>query len=299
MADPTLLYCVGATKAGTSWLYRTLHDHPECAVRAVKELHYWDTFEQEAREKQLAAFENQMRNYARQKAEAEAAERGWQVRNMERRLADLGALIKVVGGDRTGDLAYATYLVDGMGEGRLVADMTPNYAVLDDTRLTQMVELSPSAKVVYLIRDPLARMWSHIRMQAQRFRQEHEVFEEKANNILWRILNRGQETHILERGDYAGTITRLRRVVPEGRLLVAFCETLFTPAGLEAMCRFLGISYAPADGEMRVHEGPKAVMRDDLRNPAIALLKDQYDWVAREVGPLPAPWRDNLARIAA
>ena len=29
MADPTLLICVGATKAGTSWMYRYLHDHEE------------------------------------------------------------------------------------------------------------------------------------------------------------------------------------------------------------------------------------------------------------------------------
>ena len=44
-----MLYCVGATKAGTSWLYRALHDHPGCAVRAVKEMHYWDTFDAEVR----------------------------------------------------------------------------------------------------------------------------------------------------------------------------------------------------------------------------------------------------------
>ena len=40
--DPTILFCVGATKAGTSWLYTYLLDHPECHVRSVKELHYFD-----------------------------------------------------------------------------------------------------------------------------------------------------------------------------------------------------------------------------------------------------------------
>ena len=44
MADPTLLICVGATKAGTSWMYRYLHDHEACYVRSVKECHYFSMF---------------------------------------------------------------------------------------------------------------------------------------------------------------------------------------------------------------------------------------------------------------
>ncbi|MDB5657806.1 MAG: hypothetical protein JWS10_421 [Cypionkella sp.] len=31
--QPTLLFCVGATKAGTSWLYDHLFAHPECHFR--------------------------------------------------------------------------------------------------------------------------------------------------------------------------------------------------------------------------------------------------------------------------
>ena len=44
MADPTLLICVGATKAGTSWMYRYLHDHEAYYARSVKECHYFSTF---------------------------------------------------------------------------------------------------------------------------------------------------------------------------------------------------------------------------------------------------------------
>ena len=42
MADPNLLICVGATKAGTSWLYRYLHGSSGMPrVRAVKEYRYY------------------------------------------------------------------------------------------------------------------------------------------------------------------------------------------------------------------------------------------------------------------
>ena len=40
--EPTVLICVGATKAGTSWLYDHLRVHPDCHLRSIKELHYFD-----------------------------------------------------------------------------------------------------------------------------------------------------------------------------------------------------------------------------------------------------------------
>ena len=43
MSDPVLLFGIGATKAGTSWLHRYLAGHPDCALRSIKELHFFDT----------------------------------------------------------------------------------------------------------------------------------------------------------------------------------------------------------------------------------------------------------------
>ncbi len=296
MADPTLLYCVGATKAGTSWLYRYLHDHPECAMPAVKEAHYWDTFDQDRLEKQLVAYRVRMREMRVLKVEATEANRGWQVDNLNRRISEMKSLIATLEGDRTTDAAYSAWLVDGRGASKLVADMTPNYAILPDELLKRMVNLTPTAKFIFLIRDPLDRLWSHIRMQARRQQQDHEDYAKKSNNILYRMLNRGQETHILERGDYPKIIRKLRRVIPEGRLLVQFAEELFTPEGVEKLCMFLGITPVKAEVQQPVHAGPKVVMLDKLRPRALGLLNEHYEWVARNIGPLPQRWQDNQAR---
>ncbi|MGB1236528.1 MAG: sulfotransferase family protein, partial [Planktomarina sp.] len=88
MPDPTLLICPGATKAGTSWLYRYLHDHSACQLRAVKELHYFDTFDGAEQGKKTAVLRNQVTNYQADRATAEASNIGWKVRNMDRRIAD-------------------------------------------------------------------------------------------------------------------------------------------------------------------------------------------------------------------
>ena len=296
MAGPTLLYCVGATKAGTSWLYRYLHDHPDCVMPAVKEAHYWDTFDAGSRDRQLVNFRVRLRELRADKTNAASEGRKWQVDNLDRRINQMKSLLAVLEGSRNGDAAYLDWVQGDHDTAVLTGDMTPNYATLDDEILARMRDAAPTSKFLFLIRDPLDRLWSHIRMQARRQRQPHEIYEKKSNNILHRMLNRGQETHILDRGDYPVIIRKLRRVIPEGRLLVQFTEDLWTAAGLDRLCAFLGIAaVAPASG-VPVHEGPEVVMRDRLRPRALGLLNEHYEWVARNVGPLPQRWQDNRAR---
>jgi hypothetical protein len=296
MTAPTLLYGMGATKAGTSWLYRYLHDHPDCAMPAVKEAHYWDTFDAGDLEKQLVFYRVRLREMRDAKVDAADAGRGWQVENLDRRINQMKALVDTLEGDRTGDAAYFGWLLDGREDARLVGDLTPNYATLSDEVIAQMRDAQPASKFIFLIRDPLDRLWSHIRMQARRQRQAHEVYEKKSNNILYRMLNRGQETHILERGDYPKIIRKLRRLIPEGRLLIQFTEDLFTPLGLARVCDFLGIATVTPEVQQPVHQGPEVVMLDKLRPRALGMLNEHYEWVARNIGPLPQRWQDNQAR---
>ena len=296
MATPTLLYGMGATKAGTSWLYRYLHDHPDCAMPAVKEAHYWDTFDADDLEKHLVFCRVRLREMRDAKVDAADAGRGWQVENLDRRINEMKSLVDTLEGDRTDDAAYLGWLTCGRADAMLVGDMTPNYATLSDEMIMRMRDAQPVAKFIFLIRDPLDRLWSHIRMQARRQRQAHEVYEKKSNNILYRMLNRGHETHILERGDYPKIIRRLRRLIPPGRLLIQFTEDLFTPQGLARVCAFLGIAATKPDIQQPVHEGPQVVMLEKLRPRALGLLNEHYEWVARNIGPLPQRWQDNQAR---
>ena len=207
MAAPVLLICVGAAKAGTSWLYRALHDREECALPAVKELHYWDTFEAEARDKQLAAFRARLVQFAESRAAAEVAGRGWQVRNMDRRMADMRDLMATLEADRAGDAGYRAFLEARAGQAALTADMTPGYALLEEARLTRMVALSPMVRILYLIRDPLARLWSHVRMQAERQREAHQPFDKKAQGILRRIVQASSREDALVLDFFAGSGT--------------------------------------------------------------------------------------------
>jgi hypothetical protein len=49
-----------------------------------------------------------------------------------------------------------------------VGDFTPAYSILPAKLMAPILQLGDQLKVLYLIRDPLARLWSHVRMHASR-----------------------------------------------------------------------------------------------------------------------------------
>lgn len=297
-SEPTLLYCIGATKAGTSWLFRTLSSRNDCALSAVKESHYWDTLDRSLRVQQITKFKYQRVEFQETLEKAREADRGWQVRNFERRISDLDRLIEMLKAPFENHEAYLDYLV-GSGEPgvRLLGDICPSYALLPEERFKEMASLSETSRFVYLIRDPLARLWSAIRMQAERQLAPGQVVDEKANNTLWRILKRDAEQHIILRGDYSGTITRLRAALPESQIRIVYMEELFTDAGYGDLCEFLRVTRQSAPIGEKVHEGRAIEMRHHLRREALEYLFKQYDFVAREVGNLPKVWLENMEEI--
>lgn len=297
MGDVTLLYGVGATKGGTTWLYETLQAQPDCHLRAVKELHYWDSFGPRQQQYQLRELAARVERLTARQERARVEGDAWKVENIDRQLRDIEDLSKVLTGTRDGDKAYLRYLSKGRGGAHLVADITPSYGLLEADRLERMRDLTPGAKFLYLMRDPLSRLWSHVRMMASR-RGGRGSLEVRANEILSEIVTEGAEPGITKRGDYAGAVERLQASIPATRLMIGFAEEVRTRAGLETLAAFLGLGKIDADLAHKAHEGKPAVMRPELRAAAMTFLRPQYEFVARELGPLPQSWQDNLARAA-
>lgn len=286
LVDPTFLFCVGATKAGTSWLYDQLRGHPECYLRTIKEYHYFSN-------SSPAQWVN------RQLATAQEMERLSQEANPDNpayvaeRLSDLQGWAKVIqSGQIDLDLLRA-YLLDGLGDRHLVGDFTPAYSVISAKGLTRMGGLGP-LRIVYLIRDPLARLWSHIRMSAAR--NAPDTFAQTAETILRRTLV-GEQTGgiqgMVRRGDYKGNLPKLQRVFGAD-LLVMFTEDLMTKIGFDRLLAFLGLGPMQADTTKMVHEGRALPFPTALRAKTLRFLRPQYDYIASEFSALPAAWRRNM-----
>jgi hypothetical protein len=290
---PNILLCVGATKAGTTWLHDQLATHPECHLRTIKEYHYFSTNADAQWEKMIADTRSEM---AQLSAMAPA-----DVTDFDRqRLRDLASWLPMITPRKIDAAAFANYLVQGAQDerpsARLVGDFTPAYSVISGKLLEPAASL-PRLKVLYLIRDPLARLWSHVRMIADRM--DPDRFEVVAPAMLRRVIA-GEEDggirSIVRRGDYAGNLPKLRRIFGK-RLLVMFTEDLFTKAGFDRVLAFLGLSPALADLDRLVHEGRAMPLPADLRPAALKFLRPQYEFIAGEFAQLPSPWQANMAQF--
>ena len=283
---PTLLFCVGATKASTTWLYRFLSGHPDCHLRSIKELHYFDRLDAGKTKPAIASLQ-------------ESLDR---IRSETRKSATLGTSAKIKDIEAWRGVlqspnydAYVSYLIDGIGVRRLVADITPSYALLSADRFREMAAILPDVRFVYLIRDPVARLWSHIRMSA--FRRNGDL-ETEAGDVFEAALD-GKQPDILARGDYCAAISQLDASVDPSRLLVMFQEVLLTVSGVKHLCSFLGIADHSADFANRVHFGPNLAMTSDQLLRARAALRPQYEYASARFGKLPEAWLRNMGESLA
>jgi hypothetical protein len=285
---PVILMCVGATKAGTTWLHDQLSAHPDCYLRTIKEYHYFSTQEPAHWDKMIADTRAEIATL-----EGVAVPSAYQTR----RLDDLRSFLFVILPRRVDPEAFGAYLRAVPAGTKLVGDFTPAYSIMQGKFLQPIKAMGGALKVVYLMRDPLARLWSHIRMSAAR--TAPNTFDAACAAMLQNVIA-GQEDGgirgMVRRGDYATNLPKLQRVFGD-RLMVMFTEDLLTKAGFDRLLAFLGLAPTSADLEKRVHEGRALAMPAALRAGALRVLRPQYDFVAERFGDLPQAWQAAMAEI--
>lgn len=290
---PVILMCVGATKAGTTWLHDQLSAHPDCYLRTIKEYHYFSIHEPAHWDNKIAETETEIAAL-----ESTAVLTAYQTR----RLDDLRSFLPVILPRIVDPAAFGAYLRAAPPSTKLVGDFTPAYSIMQGKFLQPIKAMDGALKdgalkVVYLMRDPLARLWSHIRMSAAR--TSPHKYDTACADLLQRVIS-GQEDGgirgIVRRGDYAVNLPKLQRIFGES-LIVMFTEDLFTKSGFNRLLAFLGLAPASADFEKRVHEGRSVPMPAALRAGALRFLRPQYDFVAQRFADVPQAWQDAMAEM--
>src|ERR1044072_5098358 len=135
-AGPDFL-CVGAHKAGTTWLYQQLDSHPDFWMPPVKELHYFDQLSRVQHPPPRCRDERDSQFFQRLKHLSAKA-------NLD--LENYGKLFELKGSFLSGDIS-------------------PNYSTLGSKLIRQIIGYFPDLKVIFLARDPVQRFWSHLSME--------------------------------------------------------------------------------------------------------------------------------------
>ncbi|MBC7478231.1 MAG: sulfotransferase [Pseudorhodobacter sp.] len=281
---PTMLFCAGAVKAGTTWLYEYLREHPETYFRTIKEMQYFGRLDSgtlkgriKKLDQEIAAFE----------AELESGKAKWPTWVL-RQIGDRAEYRKLLLSGDAPTAAYLRYLTAGAGDKRLVGEMTPEYGLLPPARIAEISALAPDVRWIFLMRDPVSRLWSHVRMLVRRAKPAPDAFAAACEAKFDAVLA-GKAPDVTQRGDYRAIHGRLAQAVVADKRLAMFYEHLLTPAGVARMTDFLGLSRHPAKLDKRVHEGVAIDMPAALRIRARDWLKPQYIYVAQTFG-LPPEW---------
>jgi hypothetical protein len=221
---------IGAQKAGTTWLYRNLRDHPQIWM-PKKEVHYFDQRINDT------SFKLSTRLFG-----GRPEDHAWrrQVKHwtgVHLRKLSLPGLLWVYRYYMRppDDDWYATLFA--AGEGQTTGEITPNYSVLDLEQIAHVQEIMPEAKIIFLMRNPIERAWSQTVMYFDKIegRQVDEVREEEFLDFT-----RGQSSlHT----DYLRTLENWGSFFPEKQIFVGFLEDIhFYPNRLLARAyRFLGV----------------------------------------------------------
>lgn len=248
-ARPDFL-CVGAQKAGTTWLYANLRSHPAILMPPVKEVAYFSTLYIPGWAKADADHRAYQVAQARQHWEAADGADPRRIRPevRARALASLDALSR----EPMDDDAYRT-LFEGCAVDQVCGEISPQYCVLPREGIRHALSFNPNLKVIVLLRHPVARAMSHLAMLCGR-NPTAERMKEIALSNWW--------NGVSWYSDYPTWLMRWKGMLPPGQMHIDYNGLIRDdPMGvLERICVFLGLPFSEAHfpkARERVFEGGK------------------------------------------
>jgi len=268
--------CIGAQKAGTTWLHENLRDHPAIWLPPVKELQYFNDL-----------YIPGHREWTGKHRRTHGVRAFYQhVDKVPRDMWDyrfLGRTADIIGEDISDDWYGRIFTL--AAEHQVCGEMTPEYSLLPAEGIEHLLRLAPEVKIILSLRDPIERNWSHIRMIARSLPDETPA-------DLRRIAS---FPDVMARADYATIIARWSNFVPSQRNLILFMDDIATrPNILMAdVCKFLGVEFNEAFFKRLAkptHVGEKL----DIPPEIYELLKEQlrpfYAEISRLYPELGSKW---------
>lgn len=295
-APECLFFGIGAQKSGTTWLHSYLARHPEVHVpRYYKELNYWCSACPSELERALETLYG-LRPERTLMFLAGAGKKPPFLREFRSRLNRVRFFQKwerSLSSESQDHAHYADVLFHGLQDQACTGEISPSYALLEEGKFAEMTALSDNARFIFLMRDPVARMWSGCRHELRtvlgRAGTTNDAMVERVQSGL-----ASPDDLAVKRSRYDQTIRTLESVVPKSRIAYFFYETLFQQSEIDRLCAFLGIAPCAADFDRRVNvkEDASGKIPPDVARQARETLAATYEFCRAKFGTLPPGWQD-------
>lgn len=269
MALPQFL-CIGAQKAGTTWLFEKLASHPSIWMPPIKELHYFDHL-----------FVERNRNWTlwHIQGSARRALKWHSERAAEIDLEYVRYLLRLATEDVFTERWYRLAFERPAALGKVIGDITPEYSTIPPQGIAYLRSLLGAVRIIYIIRDPLDRALSQMRMLAMR-RNSRRMDEQG-----W--LNLANEPDIENRGLYSTYVPRWKGTFAEADLCFIPYRRLSSDAlqVLRQVERLIGIPPHEYEGlNKRIHATEPLKIPDSVVEQLRRRLAAETRFIETEFG---------------
>lgn len=251
-AYPNLFLSIGAMKAGTTWLYAVLARHPSLHFAMEKEIHYFHHRYVNAKQLSEAYRLKEAKNRYLLRFEPEKA-------NIDAVRENLHWISNYL--SRPVDDHWYRNLFPLRDHQKYACDFSNLNALLPVDAWPQIAAKAEKLRVIYTLRDPLARLWSHTKFHLQVTGQIERLKDwgpQDFNSFV-------RSPHIWKNAEYGQVLRNLREGLPREMWKVLFYEDVHADqrGALRDIEDFLGIApyeYPQALLDRRITEGVKHPM---------------------------------------
>jgi len=232
---------LGAQKAGTTWLFKQLTKSDRYAKGFSKEYHLFDALYLGSKIGAQKKVRQRIKNYSF---------------HYEEDFVD--KYEKVMSGFYDDVERYYDYFDEILGDREFTSDITPSYSGLPAERLAEIrdgfQERGINLKVVFLLREPISRLESAIKMDLRRAGTLRSTGSEILAEKIRKALNSPND---LQRSDYRRICSQIDSVFPADDVFYGFYETLFSSTEVERLGDFLSLPTSIFDVDERINASPR------------------------------------------
>lgn len=252
---------IGAQKAGTSWLHKQLCTSPYFEPGFTKEYHIFDSL--------YSPVCKNMKTKLLASADRTIKMIGSKIEHPSKPSQHAKRLSFIESTDNY--FEYFDYLWLTRPNIISTGDITPSYSTLDAMSFEiireGLISKGFEPKVVFLMRDPIERIWSMLRMEWRNSGQPVE-FEE----AMQRLLTCHRQPGVKLRTQYDRTITELEKIFPPEEIYYGFYENLFKQEYFIKLVKFIGIEIPTPNFNQTVNASPKGEIQNAEPNIAAEIV---------------------------
>lgn len=276
--------CIGAQKAGTTWLDQQLRAHNSVWLPPMKEVHFFDYVDRPEFRKWITWH---LRTTLRRELLKEV-----NVIEKQKKAVDWNKLEyfskAITHSERFQDEWYR-HIFSGAPDGSVAGEITPEYSTISNEGVEHILRLCPDVKVIYIIRDPIKRAASQLKMNMIRNGDFGKAVDNKKKVVtdIELFYKNLEHYSIKDRGDYETYIPRWDSKLKNNIIYIPFSEISENPIDvLQKVFQHIGVEMDGYSGQPAkiVHKGGSFKMPHEIMSALEEKLQSQYDFLKQRFG---------------